>query len=109
MLNFVAEPPYLNKIQRRMITKNTPLTFAHIGDLHITDPNQQNYVDFLAIVAQRITRPCIHTIICKSPGSKENIFQQTGSDESSIGPWPENGIYATQLGPNRNAKPHPKK
>jgi Icc protein len=29
-----------------------PLVFAHIGDLHITDAKQRNYLDFLAIVAQ---------------------------------------------------------
>jgi Icc protein len=32
--------------------KNRPLVFAHIGDLHITDAKQRNYLDFLAIVAQ---------------------------------------------------------
>ena len=28
------------------------LIFAHIGDLHLTDAKQQNFRDFLAIVAQ---------------------------------------------------------
>ncbi len=28
-----------------------------------------------------------------------------GSDADSIGAWPQNGIFGTQLGPNRNAKP----
>ena len=28
------------------------LTFAHIGDLHLTDAKQRNFKDFLAIVAQ---------------------------------------------------------
>ncbi|QXV64241.1 metallophosphoesterase [Mucilaginibacter sp. 21P] len=31
---------------------NTPLIFAHIGDLHITKAKEQNYVDMLSIVAQ---------------------------------------------------------
>jgi 3',5'-cyclic AMP phosphodiesterase CpdA len=29
-----------------------PVAFAHIGDLHITDAKQRNYIDFLSIVAQ---------------------------------------------------------
>lgn len=28
-----------------------------------------------------------------------------GSDADSIGAWPQNGIFGTQLGPNRNGKP----
>ena len=28
------------------------LAFAHIGDLHLTDAKQRNFLDFLAIVAQ---------------------------------------------------------
>jgi Icc protein len=32
------------------------LAFAHIGDLHITDPKQQNFLDFLAIAAQIETK-----------------------------------------------------
>jgi len=32
--------------------KQKPLIFAHIGDLHITAANQQNYKDFLSITAQ---------------------------------------------------------
>ncbi len=27
------------------------------------------------------------------------------SDAASVGAWPENGIFGTQLGPNRNGKP----
>jgi len=30
---------------------------------------------------------------------------KNGSDADSIGAWPENGIFGTQLGPNRNGKP----
>jgi Icc protein len=33
-------------------TTPRPLAFAHIGDLHITNAKQRNYLDFLAIVAQ---------------------------------------------------------
>jgi Icc protein len=32
--------------------KEKPLVFAHIGDLHITNAKEQNYIDFLSIVAQ---------------------------------------------------------
>jgi Icc protein len=31
---------------------NTPLVFAHIGDLHITKAKEQNYIDLLSIVSQ---------------------------------------------------------
>jgi len=32
--------------------KRKPLVFAHIGDLHITKAKEQNYIDFLSVVAQ---------------------------------------------------------
>jgi len=32
--------------------KRKPLVFVHIGDLHITKAKEQNYLDFLSIVAQ---------------------------------------------------------
>ncbi|GAB3901122.1 metallophosphoesterase family protein [Spirosoma agri] len=41
MTNSLSEP-----------STNGPLLFAHIGDLHITQAKQPNYVDFLSIVAQ---------------------------------------------------------
>lgn len=37
------------------------LTFAHIGDLHITKAREQNYIDFLSIVAQ-IETECSHKL-----------------------------------------------
>jgi 3',5'-cyclic-AMP phosphodiesterase len=37
---------------RQKISTHRPLAFAHIGDLHITDAKQRNFLDFTAIVAQ---------------------------------------------------------
>ena len=37
------------------------LAFAHIGDLHLTDARQRNFVDLLAIVAQ-IETQCAHAL-----------------------------------------------
>jgi hypothetical protein len=49
-------------------------------------------------------RPGIHVI---RPAGNRHIAREHrpfGSDAVSIGAWPENGIFGTQLGPNRNAK-----
>lgn len=45
------------------------------------------------------------TILVAGPCYVAPKRQGVGSDADSIGAWPENGILATQLGPNRNAKP----
>lgn len=51
--------------------------------------------------------PGQHTIHVASSSYKRKKVIQSGSDAASIGAWPENGIFGTQLGPNRNAKPSP--
>lgn len=50
-------------------------------------------------------RPGIHIIRPAGPGFSPRKHRAVGSDAASIGAWPENGIFGTQLGPNRNAKP----
>jgi hypothetical protein len=50
-------------------------------------------------------RPGRHTITVGTPSHKLPPRIKSGSDADSIGAWPENGIYGTQLGPNRNSKP----
>jgi hypothetical protein len=50
-------------------------------------------------------RPGIHIIRPARQGHKLREHCPLGSDAVSIGAWPENGIFGTQLGPNRNAKP----
>lgn len=50
-------------------------------------------------------RPGLHSIIPVSSERPAVINPASGSDRAAIGPWPENGISGTQLGPNRNAKP----
>ena len=65
-----------------------PLAFAHIGDLHITNEKERNFLDFLSIVAQ-IESECASLLdFIVLPGDNA-----------------DNGILGTQLGPNRNAKP----
>lgn len=50
-------------------------------------------------------RPGRHTIQLAQPGQRRNERVKNGSDADSIGTWPENGLFGTQLGPNRNGKP----
>ncbi len=50
-------------------------------------------------------RPGQHRIQAATPAYVPPIRPRDGSDASSIGAWPENGIFGTQLGPNRNGKP----
>ena len=44
-------PPEQNT-QAAEASSDRVLAFAHIGDLHLTDAKQRNFLDFLAIVAQ---------------------------------------------------------
>ncbi|GAB3710426.1 hypothetical protein GCM10027592_47170 [Spirosoma flavus] len=46
-----------------------------------------------------------HTIQLTTPNQRKIERVKNGSDADSIGDWPENGIFGTQLGPNRNGKP----
>ena len=50
-------------------------------------------------------RPGRHTVQLAPPNQKKSNRVKNGSDADSIGAWPENGIFGTQLGPNRNGKP----
>ncbi|WP_342644582.1 metallophosphoesterase [Mucilaginibacter sp. CSA2-8R] len=50
-------------------------------------------------------RPAVHTIELQPPAGYQPVRKADGSDADSIGAWPQNGIFGTQLGPNRNGKP----
>jgi predicted phosphodiesterase len=50
-------------------------------------------------------RPGRHIIQLTPPHQRKIERVKNGSDADSIGAWPENGIFGTQLGPNRNGKP----
>ena len=50
-------------------------------------------------------RPGQHTIRAATPSHVPPVRTRNGSDAASVGAWPENGIFGTQLGPNRNGKP----
>ena len=42
----------------------------------------------------------MQVINLQGPKSKTN-FLKNGSDQDAVEAWPENGIFGTQLGPNR--------
>ena len=50
-------------------------------------------------------RPGQHMIRAATPAYMPPCRARTGSDAASVGAWPENGIFGTQLGPNRNGRP----
>ena len=50
-------------------------------------------------------RPGRHTIRAATHAYVPPVRMRDGSDAATIGGWPENGIFGTQLGPNRNGKP----
>lgn len=47
-------------------------------------------------------RPGLHAVRAAGPGYSPPARAGRGSDADAVGPWPENGIFGTQLGPNRN-------
>ena len=47
-------------------------------------------------------RPGMHAIRAAGPGYVPPARTARGSDADAVGAWPENGIFGTQLGPNRN-------
>ena len=50
-------------------------------------------------------RPGMHMVTLSKILKKATQSIKDGSDADTIGAWPENGIFGTQLGPNSNAKP----
>lgn len=59
----------------------------------------------LSVKATDITgRPGIWTIYPATKNYKGRAYVRDGSDADTIGAWPENGLFGTQLGPNRNGK-----
>jgi hypothetical protein len=50
-------------------------------------------------------RPGVHAIRPAGRGFRPREHRPVGSDAVSIGAWPGNHIFGTQLGPNRNGKP----
>jgi hypothetical protein len=55
--------------------------------------------------ADASNRPAVHTIELQPPAGYQPVRKADGSDADSVGAWPQNGIFGTQLGPNRNGKP----
>ena len=50
-------------------------------------------------------RPGQHTIEAATRTYVPPPRVRNGSDAASVGAWPENGIFGTRLGPNRNGRP----
>jgi 3',5'-cyclic AMP phosphodiesterase CpdA len=50
-------------------------------------------------------RPGQHSIRAATKAYVAPPRARDGSDADSIGAWPENGVFGTQLGPNRNGRP----
>ncbi len=80
------------------------------------DPGGRLWTACLAIPSDRLVtltvraidetgRPGQHTIRAATPAYVPPVRTRKGSDAASVGAWPENGIFGTQLGPNRNGKP----
>ncbi|MBD2753061.1 hypothetical protein [Spirosoma validum] len=104
-------------IDQSIKAEKSLLLFAHISDLHITQGKRQSYVDYPPIIARskpNTNPPSIllsyrrsghHTLQLARAGQKIPERIKNGSDADSIGAWPENGIFGTQLEPNRNGKP----
>lgn len=84
-----------------------PMTTAageQIWRRRIDAPDRERFT--LAVRAIATTgRPGMHSITVAGRGFRVREHRPTASDEASVGAWPENGIFGTQLGPNRNAKP----
>jgi len=79
-------------------------------------PGGRAWVATLPIPAERLVtltvramdatgRPGQHTLRVATPSYVPPARVRNGSDAASVGAWPENGIFGTQLGPNRNGKP----
>ena len=80
------------------------------------DPGERLWTARLVIPSDRLVtitvqatdetgRPGQHTIRAATSGFTPPVRTRNGSDAASVGAWPENGIFGTQLGPNRNGKP----
>lgn len=64
--------------------------------------------DFLSLTVEAVDdrgRPGRHTIDLAAPFAAGIHRHKAGSDADSVGAWPQNGIWGTQLGPNRNGGP----
>jgi len=87
---------------------------GHSAALEPDDPRAASFNELDSLpkeVCKEGTRPVsINTAITAAaakPSTRKSTLRSAvnGSDAATIGVWPENGIFGTQLGPNRNAKP----
>jgi Icc protein len=85
----------------------TPMTLApgeRVWTAHVSVPSEK-LVTLTVQAVDQTGRPGQHRIQAATPAYVPPVRPRDGSDASSIGAWPENGIFGTQLGPNRNGKP----
>ncbi|MDP9080323.1 MAG: metallophosphoesterase [Bacteroidota bacterium] len=71
-------------------------------------PAVQEKINVTVEATDETGRPGQHTIQLAATSYRQAKRIKNGSDANAIGAWPENGIFGTQLGPNRNAKPSSK-
>lgn len=84
------------------------------------DPNRKDWFVNMQLPATPLAKLAVEAITVEGRPGRHQLEISTsayqpvskagkdGSDQLGIGAWPENGVLGTQLGPNRNAKPHPK-
>jgi 3',5'-cyclic-AMP phosphodiesterase len=85
-----------------------PMFRTRGGDMWMVNtsiPVEQPLLGLTVEATDSSGRPGQHTVMISTPLFKTDKPVKNGSDADSIGAWPENGIFDTQLGPNRNAKP----
>ena len=70
------------------------------------DFNNDDEVNIQVMATDETGRPGIHAITYSSNPKQINSTNcKAGSDDYRIGPWSQNHVLGTRLGPNRNAKP----
>ncbi|MDN3584270.1 metallophosphoesterase family protein [Mucilaginibacter flavus] len=81
--------------------------FSETGNLwKATIQVKDRSINELTVKATDATgRPGIWTIQPPTNDYTQGEFVRDGSDADTIGAWPENGLFGTQLGPNSNGKP----
>ena len=98
----------IKNLKYKIADKEWQAMVKQVDDSYTATDTDLSYMDLLDVMVEAtdITgRPSIHNIKIATPLYPLNKKQQNGSNKNSIGAWPENGIFGTQLGPNQNGKP----
>jgi hypothetical protein len=85
-------------------TLMTPTSGGRVWTASVPIPSER-FVTLTVQAVDETGRPGQHTIQAATRAFVPPVRLRNGSDAASVGAWPENGIFGTQLGPNRNSKP----